>query len=152
MKEAPLEKVFKGYFLENPLSKVFDLDEEKIEVEYVHGFYNDVRYVVEFDKRFRLELERRRGDNFKLEELVMKLDSQRLRVPYFRRVATMETSPRDLVIKVLYPNGQLDIYDWNFKQTTFASSKYKIILGRSQHEITFFGSDYDKKYTDKNPP
>ena len=81
----------------------------------MYGYYNDMIHIVEFDKRARLELEKRRGAKFSLEELVRRLDSLRLRVPYFRRIALMDTSPRDLVIKVMYPGGQADIFDWNLR-------------------------------------
>ena len=60
-----LEYVFKGYFVENPISRVLDMDEEEnraIEVEYIYGAYNDVNYIVEFDKRARIDLEERKGD------------------------------------------------------------------------------------------
>ena len=40
--ETKLEKVFRSYLLENPLHRVYDMeDEEEIEVEYLHGYYND---------------------------------------------------------------------------------------------------------------
>ena len=55
---SDIEKVFVSYFGENPIHKVLDYEEEesKIEVEYLHGYYNDVRYIAEFDKRIRVEL------------------------------------------------------------------------------------------------
>ena len=54
-----LEQVFRGYLIENPLCKVIDMEDEDgpIEVEYIYGVHNDVRCMLEFDKRARLELE-----------------------------------------------------------------------------------------------
>ena len=45
--EPGIERVFKGYFKENPLHKMIDMadseehGEERIEVEYLHGYYCD---------------------------------------------------------------------------------------------------------------
>ena len=113
--EPKLEKVFRSYLFENPLHRVYDLEEEKIEVEYMHGFYNDIRHMVEFDKKARLHLQSRRQSKFTFEELLRWLDSQRLSVPYFRRICQMETSPRDLIIKAMWPNGHTDIFDWGLR-------------------------------------
>ena len=74
-KVPALEQTFKGYFAENPLRKVIDMEDEPIEVEYIYGVHNDVRCILEFDKRARLDLEKRKGDSFKLEDLVMRLDT-----------------------------------------------------------------------------
>ena len=54
LKETAIGKTFLGYFRENPLNKVFDLEEELIEVEYLYGKYNGMIYMVEFDKRARV--------------------------------------------------------------------------------------------------
>ena len=79
--DVNIERVFRAYFKENPLASVYDLedcsdsDEEnatdeaepspkkpKIEVEYMHGYFHDVLYCLEYDKRARLDLLKRKKD------------------------------------------------------------------------------------------
>ena len=98
--------------------------------------------MVEFDKRARLHLQKRRQEKFSYEELVRWLDSQRLGVPYFRRMCLMETSPRDLVIKVMWPNGPTDVYDWGLRQTLFISPSIRTCISRGKdYKTTFYGAD-----------
>ena len=141
---SKIEKVFVSYFGENPIHKVLDQEgpeeESKIEVEYMHGSVNDARYIVEFDKRARVDLQARRKDKFTLEELLRKLDTQRLKFPYFRRICQMEYSPRDLIIKVMYPSGQTDIYDWSLHQHTYTTDSIKVCISRGkEYQLTFYG-------------
>ena len=116
-----------------------------MQVEYLHGYYNDVLHIVEYDRQARIEQQKRRGDKFTYDELVRKLGFQRLEVPYFRRILTMETSPRDLVIKVMWPGGQSDIFNWQLKQTEFVTRNLKVCINHGRRfKMTHFPFGIDK--------
>ena len=60
----------------------------------------------------------------------------------------MENSPRDLVIKVFYPNNVSDTFDWCLKQTVFSSTKMEMCIQESKSmTINFHGaSNYSEKF------
>ena len=108
-----------------------DMELDPIEVEYLYGRLNDNFMLAEFDKRARERYQKRRGDKFTLDSLIRHLDCEYFGEPYFRRIVRMDLSPRDLVIRVRYPGGVSDTFDWSIKRTVFTTPSISVTISEN---------------------
>ena len=118
-------------------------------MEYIFGHVNSVYSLAEFDRRAReLYLTQRGEDKYSHDSLFSRLDSQFLPVAHFRRILRMEMGPKDLVIKVRYPGGFSDTFDWQMCHTLQESPTTQVAIadGRA-HSLIFKDQEWQTERT-----